>query len=125
MASKKAASPYPSVDCVARFAEVESLIELYGRSAVIDSIRGVLDDHRGRKEERGHSTPSDRQIGSEVTDRLKRRSTPSLKRVFNLTGTVLHTGLGRALLSDAAIQHACMAMREACNLEFDLDSGGR
>jgi L-seryl-tRNA(Ser) seleniumtransferase len=125
MASKKAASPYPSVDRVARFAEVASLIGLYGRSAVIDAIRGVLDGHRGRKQEPGHSTPGDRHICSEVTDRLKRRSTPSLKRVFNLTGTVLHTGLGRALLSEAAIQHACMAMREACNLEFDLDSGGR
>ena len=125
MAAKKAASPYPSVDRVARFAEIERLIELYGRSAVIDSIRCVLDGHRGRKDEPGHSTPSDRQLGSEVTDRLKRRSTPSLKRVFNLAGTVLHTGLGRALLSDSAIQHACMAMREACNLEFDLDSGGR
>jgi L-seryl-tRNA(Ser) seleniumtransferase len=125
MASKKAASPYPSVDRVARFAEVESLIEPYGRSAVIDAIRGVLDGHRGRRDEPGHSPPSDRQVCNEVADRLKRRISPSLKRVFNLTGTVLHTGLGRALLSDAAIQHACMAMREACNLEFDLDSGGR
>jgi len=125
MASYKPASPYPSVDRVARFAPVESLIERYGRSAVIDAIRAVLDGHRALREEPGHSPPTDAQIGSEVADRLTRRSTPSLKRVFNLTGIVLHTGLGRALLSDAAIQHACMAMREACNLEFDLDSGGR
>ena len=125
MASYKPASPYPSVDRVARFAPVESLIDRYGRSAVIDAIRAVLDGHRALREEPGHSPPTDAQIGSEVADRLKRRSTPSLKRVFNLTGIVLHTGLGRALLSDAAIQHACMAMREACNLEFDLGSGGR
>jgi L-seryl-tRNA(Ser) seleniumtransferase len=125
MASYKPASPYPSVDRVARFAQVESLIEPYGRSAVIDAIRAVLDGHRALRRDPGHSPPSDAQIGSEVADRLKRRSTPSLKRVFNLTGTVLHTGLGRALLSDAAIEHACMAMREPCNLEFDLDSGGR
>jgi L-seryl-tRNA(Ser) seleniumtransferase len=110
---------------VARFAQVEGLIEPYGRRAVIDAIRAVLDGHRTRKEEPGHSPPSDAQISSEVADRLKRRRTPSLRRVFNLTGTVLHTGLGRALLSDAAIQQACMAMREACNLEFDLDSAGR
>jgi L-seryl-tRNA(Ser) seleniumtransferase len=110
---------------VARLAQVESLIERYGRSAVIDAIRAVLDGHRALRQEPGHSPPSEAQIGSEVADRLKGRSTPSLKRVFNLTGVVLHTGLGRALLSDAAIQHACMAMREACNLEFDLDSGGR
>jgi L-seryl-tRNA(Ser) seleniumtransferase len=92
---------------------------------VVDAIRAVLDDHRVHADESGYSPPSEAQIGAEVADRLQRRSTPSLRRVFNLTGTVLHTGLGRALLSDAAIEHACMAMRQACNLEFDLDSGDR
>ncbi len=125
MASYKPASPYPSVDRVARLAPVECLIEPYGRRAVIDAIRAVLDDHRVREDESQYSPPSEAQIGGEVADRLQRRSTPSLRRVFNLTGTVLHTGLGRALLSDAAIQHACMAMSQACNLEFDLNSGER
>src|SRR5258706_8845719 len=125
MTSKKPASPYPSVDRVARFPQVESLVEPYGRSAVIDAIRPVLESHRARKKEAGHTPPGDAQIADEVADRLKTRSTPSLRRVFNLTGTVLHTNLGRALLPEAAIEHACMAMREACNLEFDLDSGGR
>lgn len=125
MISNKPASPYPSVDRVARFAQIESLFAAYGRSAVIDAIRVVLDAHRARKDEPGHTPPGDAQIGTEVAERLKRRSAPSLRRLFNLTGTVLHTNLGRALLSDAAIEHTSMAMREACNLEFDLDSGGR
>jgi L-seryl-tRNA(Ser) seleniumtransferase len=125
MASCKPASPYPSVDRVARCAQVERLFGLYGRSAVIEAVRAVLDGHRTRRQDAEHVPPSEAQIGSEVAERLQRRSAPSLRRVFNLTGTVLHTGLGRALLSDAAIQHACMAMREGCNLEFDLDSGGR
>src|ERR1700722_19288589 len=105
MASPKPTSPYPSVDRVARFAQVESLFETYGRGAVIDAIRAVLDGHRACKEEPGYCLPSDVQIGNDVADRLKERSTPSLRRVFNLTGTVLHTNLGRALLSDAAIGH--------------------
>jgi len=125
MTSDKPASPYPSVDRVARIAAVESLLGPYGRNAVIDAIRAVLDGHRSRRVPSGHPTPSDEQICNEVAARLKTRSTPRLKRVFNLTGTVLHTNLGRALLSDAAIQHACMAMRESCNLEFNLESGGR
>jgi L-seryl-tRNA(Ser) seleniumtransferase len=125
MASSKPASPFPSVDRVARIAAVESLFEPYGRSAVIDAIRAVLDAHRSRMTEPGHACPSDTEIGREVAARLQGRSTPLLRRVYNLTGTVLHTNLGRALLSDAAIKHACMAMRGACNVEFDLDSGGR
>jgi L-seryl-tRNA(Ser) seleniumtransferase len=125
MTSDKEASPYPSVDRVARLAEVEGLFGPYGRGAVIDAIRAVLDDHRAHREEPGYASPDSAQLASEVAERLNFRSTPSLRRVFNLTGTVLHTNLGRALLSEAAIEHGCMAMREACNLEFDLDSGVR
>jgi len=119
------ASRPPSVDRVARLAGIASLFEPYGRSAVIDAIRAVLERHRARRHEAGGLAPTEAQLASEVADYLQRRSTPSLRRVFNLTGTVLHTNLGRALLSEAAIQHASMAMREACNLEFNLDGGAR
>jgi L-seryl-tRNA(Ser) seleniumtransferase len=125
MASSTVASPYPSVDRVARLAAVEGLIESYGRAAVIDAIRAVLDNHRARRHEPGHQPPTEAQIADEVADRLERRISPSLRRVFNLTGTVLHTNLGRALLSEAAVEHVAMSMRAACNLEFDLETGGR
>jgi L-seryl-tRNA(Ser) seleniumtransferase len=118
-------SPFPSVDRIARFEAVERLCENYGRSAVIDAIRAVLDEHRARRNESGYLSPSDNELSREVADRLQTRATPRLRRVFNLTGTVLHTNLGRTQLSARAIEHAAMAMREACNLEFDLDTGGR
>ena len=120
MPSSKPASPYPSVDRLARLAPVEQLAEVHGRSAVIDAIRAVLDACRS-----GQVAAGEAEIIGEVTAYLRRRAAPALRPMFNLTGTVLHTNLGRARLSEAAIEHAVMAMREACNLEFDLESGGR
>jgi L-seryl-tRNA(Ser) seleniumtransferase len=118
-------SPFPSVDRIVRFDTVAPLCEIYGRGAVVDAIRAVLDDYRARMHESEYLSPSDKELSRRVEDRLMVRATPRLRRVFNLTGTVLHTNLGRTQLSSRAIEHASMAMREACNLEFDLDSGGR
>jgi L-seryl-tRNA(Ser) seleniumtransferase len=125
MTSDKPASPYPSVDHITRLAEVESLISAHGRVAVVEAIRGVLERHRATRAQPGFVAPRDVQLAAEVAEWLQLRSTPQLRRVFNLTGTVLHSNLGRALLSEAAVAEASMAMREACSLEFDLDSGKR
>jgi L-seryl-tRNA(Ser) seleniumtransferase len=108
----------PSVDRLLQ--RSRGLIEQHGRAAVTDAIRGVLADMRAAKA----VEPADAILGR-VSRRLSEAATPKLRRVFNLTGTVLHTNLGRALLPEEAIQAMAEAAREAVNLEYDLETGRR
>ena len=108
-------------------AVVAGLLSQYGRTAVVAEIREELNSLRERVL-RGESQLADLQpeiIARHVESRLAVRSQPKLRSVFNLTGTVLHTNFGRALLPDAAVDALLRAMRTPVNLEFDLDSGGR
>jgi len=62
---------------------------------------------------------------AECAARLAREMQSSLKAVFNLTGTVLHTNLGRAIMPESAARAVAQAMTNPVNLEFDLESGER
>jgi L-seryl-tRNA(Ser) seleniumtransferase len=107
----------PSVDRVLNLPDVHALIERHGRQPVTDSVRAVLDDVRG-----GKAVAS---IQSEVQARVEAAMRPRLRRVFNLTGTVLHTNLGRAVMPKEAVEAAVAAMTSACALEYDVEAGGR
>jgi L-seryl-tRNA(Ser) seleniumtransferase len=64
-------------------------------------------------------------LAAALATRVAERTTPHLKPVFNCTGTVLHTNLGRATLAEGALAHAVAVCAGPSNLEFDLASGGR
>ena len=103
------------------------LLARCGRSVLLAEAREEL---RCLREQvlRGELRCADLQtevIARGVESRLALRARPRLRSVFNLTGTVLHTNFGRALLPDAAVQAVIRAMRTPVSLEFDLDSGGR
>jgi L-seryl-tRNA(Ser) seleniumtransferase len=114
----------PSVDGLLRSARVETLIGQHGRSVVIDAIRHVL--AAVRAEITSHAAAvGDEELLDRIALEVQTGATPSLRRVFNLTGTVLHTNLGRAPLPQEAIDAMVTAAREPSNLEFDLETGKR
>ena len=118
-------SPFPSVDRLLRHAALEAALADHGRAAVTTALREVLDRHRAALRGQGTPPPDEAALVAGTLQELEARSRPALRRVFNLTGTVLHTNFGRAPLSEAAIAHATMAMREPCALEYDLATGQR
>ena len=110
----------PSVDRVLRSSGAETLIERHGRALVVDVVRSTLAAYRGRRQATSVET-----VLTDCGERLARMAQPSQRRVFNLTGTVLHTNLGRAPLPEEAVIAAADAMRAPTTLEYDLDSGRR
>ena len=121
MSSRPLAS-LPSVDRVLQQGAVAPLVAQHGRAAVTDAIRSVLAELRAAR------TPELGAPGAileRVAERLEGAAQPSLRPVFNLTGTVLHTNLGRAQLPAEAIEAMSIAARHPVNLEYDLATGKR
>ena len=114
-------SPLPSVDSLLRAPEAEVLLIRFGRTAVIAAVRDVLATRRDARA--FGALPGD--ILAEAADGLAIRFVRSQRPVFNMTGTVLHTNLGRAPIPPEAARAAADAMLGATNLEYDLATGGR
>jgi L-seryl-tRNA(Ser) seleniumtransferase len=114
-------SPLPSVDALLRAPESLVLLSRFGRTAVTATFRDILAERRGNRVFGGASGV----IIDEAADHLAARFARSQRPVFNMTGTVLHTNLGRSPLPPEAAEAAAEALRGATNLEFDLNSGQR
>ncbi|SDO87133.1 L-seryl-tRNA(Sec) selenium transferase [Phyllobacterium sp. YR620] len=114
----------PSVDQLLRSELAVAAIERFGRPAVTEVLRDTVADLR-RKVLQGHPIQASEIILDNLVASLEERQRTTLRPLYNLTGTVLHTNLGRALLAETAIDAAVAAMRSAVSLEYDLDSGKR
>ncbi len=97
------------------------LLERFGRHATTATLRATL---AARRAARDFPAPA-AAILDAAADSLARQFTASQRPVFNLTGTVLHTNLGRAPLPPEAAEAAAEALRSATTLEFDLATGRR
>ncbi|EJF91720.1 L-seryl-tRNA(Sec) selenium transferase [Bartonella tamiae] len=117
-------SSLPSVDAIMQEAVARDAQKKFGRCATLDAIRATLADERLFLKN-GRNAHTIEQLAAMAFERLEADSLSSLRAVFNLTGTILHTNLGRAQLPEAAIEAAICAMRETVSLEFDLETGKR
>jgi L-seryl-tRNA(Ser) seleniumtransferase len=115
----------PSVDDVLRTQAAIAAVDHFGRPATVAAVRNALDETRAAlRAGRANGIGVD-DVAAAALARLDRDAQPNVCPVFNLTGTVLHTNLGRAVLGEEAIEAAVTAMRQAIALEFDLASGRR
>ena len=120
-------NPYrqlPSLDALLARPDLDSLIAEFGRESVRDEARALLDEVRAAIGA-GAAPPAADDIAARLQARARAHLAPSLIPVINATGVIVHTNLGRALLSEAAQQAMIAAARSYSNLEYDLPAGKR
>jgi L-seryl-tRNA(Ser) seleniumtransferase len=116
----------PSVEQLLNAPHADHLIEEFGRPLTLDALRWTLDEARARfKTKPEVGLPSMDAIVSQAESQLTAWTNPTLLPVINATGVILHTNLGRAPLSTAAIKAMQDAAANYSTLEYDLDKGQR
>ncbi len=120
----------PSVDVLMKTKEAQTLIEKYSRDLVANAVRGILDELRSEIRKAGeNSFPETKLSSSNVVKRveksLQETFSSSLNQAINASGVILHTGLGRAVLSEDARQAIHRASDGYCTLATDIETGRR
>jgi L-seryl-tRNA(Ser) seleniumtransferase len=123
-AAREGFAALPAVDRVLGWPAVRALAATYGNAATLEAVRAALEEARAAIAG-GTGFAGDAALTQAAADRLEARFAPALRRVFNLTGTVIHTNLGRAPLAAEAIAEIAAVAAQPVNLEFDLGSGRR
>jgi L-seryl-tRNA(Ser) seleniumtransferase len=112
-------NPLPGVGTLVNQPAYAALVTEFGHDRVVDAIREQVEA------ERQGVAASDAERPHEVAARLRSLVAPRLRRVINASGVILHTNLGRAPLSRAAVDAVAAAAAGYSNLELDLETGRR
>lgn len=119
----------PAVHVLLDAPACQALVLDYGREQTVEALRALLDALRASlRAGLDAGAVADVSVDGIVAllgERLAAANVSRLRPVFNLTGTVLHTNLGRALLPDVAVQAVVEALRWPMNLEWDIATGKR
>ena len=119
----------PSLDSLLGDAAVGPLIAAHGREAVVKAFDAVLDEVRAEIAATGPEPPDDivspQSLTARLSARLAERSAPSLAPAVNATGVIMHSGLGRAVLSADATAALAAVAAGYSTLALDLETGKR
>jgi L-seryl-tRNA(Ser) seleniumtransferase len=111
----------PSVSALLETSGVKWLLEQHPRRVVLDAVRSSVEAARAA----GGSQQTEEQWIETIASAVRESTRPSLRRVINATGVVLHTNLGRAPLADLAISAIGHVAEGFSNLEYDIETGQR
>jgi len=114
----------PSVDQLLQTESVTELITHFGRPLTLQAVRAALEEAR-EGYAKGNAIPDQPTLLARVHSFLQDWTAPTLQAVINATGVILHTNLGRAPLSQAALQAMGEAALGYCTLEYNLETGQR
>lgn len=125
--SKVLLQQLPSIDRIMQWPAVQALVAMHGHTLVAGEARALVAARReaARAGTLAATALQPEAMAADLRQRCANRLAPRLKPVLNLTGTVIHTNLGRSVLADEALAHILRTMAGTNNLEFDLASGGR
>ena len=118
-------SQLPSVDQILTSSKGKKIEEKYGHNPVVEAIRASLDKARQEHLQQGAAVPDLESILITAEDLLSSWLKPTLFQVLNATGVIVHTNLGRAPLSEGALEAVGEVGSNYSTLEYDLESGGR
>jgi L-seryl-tRNA(Ser) seleniumtransferase len=114
----------PSVDSILQSPAAQGWIAAFGRPLTLGAVRTALAQAR-QQITLGAASPAEAEIYQRTESLLNEQTRFTLTPVINASGVILHTNLGRAPLSRAALQAVNAVSLGYSNLEFDLPSGKR
>ncbi|MHB9347832.1 L-seryl-tRNA(Sec) selenium transferase [Enterobacter vonholyi] len=118
-------SQIPATDRLLREPRIHAVVERFGHTATVEMLRLLQDEARCAIQAENALPDWCSAWEQEVEQRLDEKVQSALRPVINLTGTVLHTNLGRAQQAEEAVAAVVQAMQAPVTLEYDLDGAGR
>ena len=120
----------PAVDEIMKNQEATELFEEFPREMVLNAVKLILDEKRKKILNQGSSDQINldrvKMVNKdEIIQKIDLMKELSLKRVINATGIIIHTNIGRAPLSEEAVNAVIKAAKYYSNLEFDISTGKR